>query len=360
MNQGFTKNTTIYNSRSIRLICRNIMNTCHEACSLPTSRLTLPQSRKYELMMDAVRQFISRRREREQLKWQKQHRAWSEISATIAAMQAELNQSFATSAAEQAKSELLDQSLWSLKENKSTTTTGEQPAAPAYRFIVRNSLFPDPKNCNFFHTAPAQIFDLPKFKTDGSAVKVSARSAPLTAMVTQATVPPNAPHGCDSASTRASIPGRPPKYGKISGIGMYIKYNPGSDLSLHASLTRRTTALYYDKTNAQCLTGYTTVTKRATDRQEFDTFRKSTEQYSTGTFLPGTVYATEPLGETDRQEFYYAFRKPPPYRDKPYGTEFNSTINTKGASLSREHYQAFRRPPPYRDKHSQSRIMFKV
>ena len=239
-------------------------------------------------------------------------------------------------------------------------TTEEIPSAPAYGFIARNSLFPDPKHCSFFHSTPAQIFDLQYTKTDGFSAKVSARSAQSTAMVMQATVPPKASQRRDPAPARSSVPGRTPNYGKISGTGLYIKYHPGPNyfspltaarhkLTNEYATARNSTTFCFHTTNFQCLAGFA----RKNNRQEI-TFRNETEQYCTVPFIFGQVQYRHTkasiLGETLRQEFYYGFRKPPPYRDKPSGTEFNSTVQTKGATLRSEHYEAFRRPPPYRDK----------
>ena len=189
--------------------------------------------------------------------------------------------------------------------------------------------------------------------------------AQSTAMVMQATVPPNAPQRCNSNPTLASISSRPPKYSKISSTAPYAKYSTALTFisrlrhkctNEYATGQSSSTGLYikYNPANAECLTGYSTVIVRKKNPQE-PLFRNHTGQYSTLNFLTSTVQ--ELLGETNRQEFFYVFRKPPPYRDKlqPSGTEFNSTVHTKsmGASLRREHYQAFRRPPPYRDKHSE-------
>ena len=216
----------------------------------------------------------------------------------------------------------------------------------AYSFMARKSLFPDLRHCDFLLSSAAQIFHLQKTTTDQYAAKASARSALSTAMAMVATVPPNRPN----QFTRANTLGRPPMYGKISSIGLYIKYNPGSNIATLPTTAGNPTATEHDKNNNQLLTGHITMVRKI-DRQEL-IFWKG--QYSTSSFLTGTDYSAALLGETDRQEFYHGFRKPPPYRDKPSGTEFNSTVHTKGlgASLRREHYHAFRRPPPVRDKFS--------
>ena len=214
---------------------------------------------------------------------------------------------------------------------KQTTNNDKLPVILIYSFRARNSLFPDPKHCNFLHHSAAKTFCLPKSTSAGSAAKASARSALLTTMAMMATDPQSQAKKLDSVFTQASTPGRSPNYGKISSTGLYIKYNPGSN-----------------KSNAQRLTGNFTMAGK-TGRQEL-IFWKRTEQYSTESFLIRTAYSTALFGETFRQEFYYGFRKPPPYRDKTSGTEFNSTVQTKGATLRREHYEAFRRPPPTRDR----------
>ena len=254
--------------------------------------------------------------------------------------------------------------IWGV--DKVATTPDNIPATPTYTFIARNSRFPDPKHCNFFTPAWAQLFVVPKTKAEGSPAKVPARFALSTAMVMQATNPPYAPQRCDSNATLASTSSRPPKYSKISSTAPFAKYSTAFKFSPstrqkrtneYASGRTSSTGLYikYNPANAQCLTGYSTVIVRKKNQQE-PFFQNHTGPHCTEYFLTSTVYTTALLGETDRQEFYRAFRKPPPYRDKlqPSGTEFNSTVHTKskGASLRREHYQAFRRPLPYRDKHS--------
>ena len=55
-----------------------------------------------------------------------------------------------------------------------------------------------------------------------------------------------------------------------------------------------------------------------------------TEIHVYSKFPTSTVCTSETLGKTDRQRFYYLFRKPPSFRDKvePFGTAFHSTIKT--------------------------------
>ena len=206
-----------------------------------------------------------------------------------------------------------------------------------------------------------------------------------TAMVSSATDPKNQAKKFDPAFPQASTSDWSLKQGKISSIGLYIKYNPGSTVYSLPKFPRHECTNAYttvgnstdpslDKIELQCLTGYSTVIASEFDWQERSS-QKQTDQYSTEFLLLSTVRTTAPQrntyrqvlyakqfaltpyfnkqtkGATTRSEHYQAFRKPPPYRDKPSGTEFfNSTVQTMGATLRSEHYQAFRRPPPYRDK----------
>ena len=233
-----------------------------------------------------------------------------------------------------------------VKESTIQPTITDEPASasPAYTFRARKSRFPDPKHCNFSYPTAAQIFSLPKPKAGGSAgTNFSARFAPQTAMVMQATDPksqpnqPNQPQPSDPA-TQVSGPANLPKYGKTSSIGLYLKYNPGSTICSLQKIT------CHVRTNE-----YATVGNKTALQQTVLYFN----------FLTSTVRIAETLGETDRQKFYFGFRKPPPVRDKIdlCGTAFHSTVMTKGATLRSEHYQAFRRPPPYRDKHSELIIL---
>ena len=133
-------------------------------------------------------------------------------------------------------------------------------------------------------------------------------------MVMQATVPQNQPQQLDSVLTLASAPVDPPKYGKISSIGLYIKYNPGSNTCSLQKFTRHkrtnkyatagnSTAFSLSKIELQRLTGYRTVIASKFDRQ--DSFlRKHTDQYSTDNFLPSTVRTTGTPRNTHRQELY--------------------------------------------------------
>ena len=186
-----------------------------------------------------------------------------------------------------------------IKEStKQPTNTGKPLATPAYRFIVRSSLFPNPKHCNFFSPAWAQILNyLPTTKIEEFAEKFSLRFTPSTAMVMQATDPPNQPdqpnrlQRSDPVITMTRNPGRPPKYGKTSSTGLYIKYNPGSTI---CSLQK---FMAHVRTNEHATTGNTTALKQ--------TVLYSNSQTS-------TVRTSETLGKTDRQKFYYGFRKPPP------------------------------------------------
>ena len=61
----FARNTTIYSDGSIRSICKKMMRKCYQSCSMTTSRLTLLQSRKGELMAEKIGKYYYRRRERE-------------------------------------------------------------------------------------------------------------------------------------------------------------------------------------------------------------------------------------------------------------------------------------------------------
>ena len=312
---------------------------------------TRSTARKGRLMTAATNAYYIRKREREELERQAQ---FDEADYFTRQLKALIDKMCEGDQELQRKTDkgLIDESL------KQPTITDEPSEKPAYSFIARKSLFPDPKHCSFFHSTAARIFDSPLTKPDGSAEEVSAKSAFSPTMAMVATVPPNQPNRLDSVFTQASTPGRPPKYGKISSIGLYIKYNPGLDNCSLQKLTRleitnmhataeNSTAFSFDKIDAQFFTGYSTAIKRC----EFIS-QKQTEQYCIEKFPLSTVRTTDLIGETNRQEFYFGFRKPPPYRDKPSGTEFNSTVHTKGmgASLRREHYQSFRRPPPVRDR----------
>ena len=82
----------------------------------------------------------------------------------------------------------------------------------------------------------------------------------------------NPPKQFDSDFTLASNPDMPPKYGKISSTGLYIKYHPGSEISSLFTAARHykrtneyttvgdSTTTHYDKAKEQCLTGYSTGT----------------------------------------------------------------------------------------------------
>ena len=257
------------------MICKNILRSCREASS--SSGLTSAQSKKSELMVDEIRKFYSRRRERELAeyneKWKKFNDELNSLVAemdafhrkvtgkTIEQQQFERDRFQALSFSEQMK-EILEHPF-----SKQTTAAVEQSAAQRYSFIPRKSLFPDPKHCDFFHSTPAQIFDLHLTKTDGFAAKVSVRSASSTAMVLQATVPPKASQRCD------------PAYGKISDTGLYIKYNPGPNYFSPLTAARQKctneyttagnpTAVTLSKEQRLSLTGYCTVIVRKTNRQE--------------------------------------------------------------------------------------------
>ena len=206
------------------------------------------------------------------------------------------------------------------------TNTTEQPAEQGHSVTHRLPRFPDPNQCDFFHSTAAQIFYLSPTKAARNAEKISARSALSTAMAMVTIVPKNQAKKFDPALSQANTPGRPHKPRKISNTGLYIKYYPGVTIRSLQKFTR----------HKKCTNEYPTC---------------SNEQYSS--FWAGTVHTTV-TGETFRQEQYYSPQKPFLFRDKkiePDGT-VSSTINTKGASLRREHYWAFRRPPPYRDKYS--------
>ena len=98
------------------------------------------------------------------------------------------------------------------------------------------------------------------------------------------------------------------KYGKISSIGLYIKYNPGSSqpkfprhecMKTYATVGN-STDFSFDKIELQSLTGYSTVIASEFDRQECSS-PKQTDQYSTELLLLGTVRTTAPQRNTYRQ-----------------------------------------------------------
>ena len=359
-----TKSRTIYSGRSIQSICKETMSRCYDVFSIMSimAKGIQRQTRvkKNRQMMKVMKEYYLRNESDRHLSTLKNLKKCVDIAEQIRADLKILMNQYDLQPENQTDKRLINEST------KQSTNNSKPPTKPAYTFIVRNSLFPDPKYCFFSTSVTATSFGLPKIKTVESAEKISARFALSTAMAIKATVPPKeAPLRCNSELT-ASRPGRPPKYDKISSTGLYIKYNPGTELfslltaARHSTTKKYTTVgnsttIHYDKTKEQCLTGYSTVIKGKKDRQKVN-FRNETVSYSTNLFLTGTLHSTaQLLGETDRQEYYYKFRQPPPYRDKPQppGTEFNGTVRTKGASLRREHYQAFRRPPPLRDKYSE-------
>ena len=102
----------------------------------------------------------------------------SEMDASRAAVQAKHDQMQAADEAQHVLMEQLEQSFRSLlslrsesdkrlikESTKQPTNTDEPAATPAYRFIVRDSLFPEPKRCNFFHRHGRKYSIRPKQKS---------------------------------------------------------------------------------------------------------------------------------------------------------------------------------------------------
>ena len=159
VNRTFTRNTTIYNGGSIRSICKKILRNCRESCPLTSSRLTLSQSRKSGLMVEKVRDYHSRRRERTPCESSNVNREILKALTELNALSARLAKS---------SQKLLDNNEQQMQRQEcfkndlaeiaallgigGKATTEEIPSAPAYGFIARNSLFPDPKHCSFFFT----------------------------------------------------------------------------------------------------------------------------------------------------------------------------------------------------------------
>ena len=150
--------TTIYSGRSTRSVCKEIMRKCYAKAGI--------RSRAMDLT--AIRNFYFRSSARETLKLLEKQ---SETHASLAAIQAGFDQLSAKDAQRAvAKHDIWDRrdklfrpliSVTNKRLNESTkqpTNTDEPVATPAYRFIVRNSLFPDPKHCNFLSPAWAQLF----------------------------------------------------------------------------------------------------------------------------------------------------------------------------------------------------------
>ena len=325
-----TEKTTTYSGRSTMSRCKAIMQECYKkAGTMPITRmgtqvqLQTEKDKQMQAMTAAISDYYSRRITA----------MWKEICGIPAQLSAAPDKAGDKVVETQQKS---DERLTD-EPSKQPKITAESLASPPYAFRARKSLFPDPKHCKFFLSTAAQIFYLPKPKARGSAEKFSAKFALFTTMAMVATVPRNQPRQLDSVLPLASISVQPTKYGKISGIGLYIKYNPGSNthLTTHSlpkfprhectneyTTVGTSTAFRLSKIELQRLTGYGTVI----NRQE-PYFRKQTVQYSTLNFLFGTVQAF--LGKANRQEFFYVFRKPPPYRDKlqPVGPNFNSTAH---------------------------------
>ena len=89
-----TKKTTIYRGRSTRSLSKEIMRNCYAKVGVTSSARNMTALSKFK----------------------------SEIDKRL------------------------------IKEStKQPTNTDKSLATPAYRFIVRKSLFPNPKHCNFFH-----------------------------------------------------------------------------------------------------------------------------------------------------------------------------------------------------------------
>ena len=153
-NTRYSMKMTIYSGRSTRAICKNIIRSCHEACSF--SGLALLQSKKGELMATEIKKYYSRRHQRELDAFNKRQAKSAEISENFfAALEAHcaarrsLQISQRLEKLETRLNKILE-TLQYLCSTSDTTNTTESLAEQAYSVTHRLSRFPDPKHCDFF------------------------------------------------------------------------------------------------------------------------------------------------------------------------------------------------------------------
>ena len=236
-----------------------------------------------------------------------------------------------------------DRNPWKT-EAKLDRITAKNNWPTEYRFIVRNSMFPDPKHCVFSHqtTANGEIYDS-LYKHSMAAKLFTARNPSndaATIMVTET-----------DERERTRIDLQAASYFFRTELA-----NPHNSITKQAQTTH---GRFYDstRTSAAPKTRTALIEKFHGFTQNKDWFNKTCTLSATLNAECYTVFRRPPptrdknitLQAQISTAQYNTYHRPPPTRDKALAA-FNCSPRTFGASLRKEHFQAFRRPPPTRDK----------